>query len=276
MKIGIRTHDLATGSINDVLDKVKTYGFKNIQLVFKKAFFNGDKAILFSEENARIVGEELKKRNIQVAMLGAYFNPVHSNKTLVKENIDYFKLHLKYAHLLGCKYVGSETGSFNNDKWTYNPKNRTEEGYKETIQVFKDLVKFGEENNTIVLMEPAYGHVIYDVKCLKRAYEEINSDYLKITIDLYNLLYIGNYKNYKSIFEEALSVFNEKIKIIHLKDFYIENDKLIQCGLGEGLIDFSFIIETIKRYAPDSTLIFEGVTGDDIIPSKKLIESLIK
>ena len=67
-----------------------------------------------------------------------------------------------------------------------------------------------------------------------------------------------------------------KIKIIHLKDFYIENDKLIQCGLGEGLIDFSFIIEIIKRYAPDSTLIFEGVTGDDIIPSKKLIESLIK
>lgn len=276
MMIGIRTHDLAHGSINDVLDKVKKVGFKNIQLVFKKTFVEDEKPLLFSEESSKIVGAELKKRDIHVAMLGAYFNPVHSNKDLVRKNIEYFKLHLKYAHNLSCQYVGSETGSFNDDKWTYNPKNRTEEGYQETIKAFKELVDTAEKYNTIVLMEPAYGHVIYSPKCLERAYRDINNEHLKITIDLYNLLYIGNYQNYKDIFTEALSIFKENIKIIHLKDFYIENDKLIQCGLGKGIIDFSFIIQTIKKYAPNATLIFEGVVGEDIIQSKKLIESLIK
>ena len=37
-----------------------------------------------------------------------------------------------------------------------------------------------------------------------------------------------NYKNYKEIFEECLSLFKGKIVIFHLKDFIVENDSLKQ------------------------------------------------
>ena len=57
---------------------------------------------------------------------------------------------------------------------------------------------------------------------------------------------------------------------------YIEDEKIVQCGLGKGIIDFKFIVETVKKYAPNATLIFEGVMGDDIVSSKKLIDSLNK
>ena len=35
-------------------------------------------------------------------------------------------------------------------------------------------------------------------------------------------------------------------------------------------------LKTVKEFAPNATLIFEGVVGDDIITSKKLIDSLNK
>lgn len=276
MKIGIRLHDLAKESYKTIFKKCKDTGFDYIQLVFKKALLDDNNEImLFSKENALKVAPYLKESGLKVSMLGAYFNPVHSNKELVKNNIKYFKEHLKYASLLDCDYVGSETGSYNDDKWTYNPKNQTETGYMESIEIFKDLVMYAEKCNKTVLMEPAYGHIMYNVVTLKRCYDEINSPNLKITIDIYNLLYIGNYKNYKEIFIEALSTFKDNIKVIHLKDFYIENDSLKQCGLGKGIIDFNFIIDNVKKYCNDAVLTFEGVTGEDIPTSLELIKKII-
>ena len=277
MMIGIRLHDLKIGTLEEVKEAILKQGFEAIQLVFKKALRDEEnKPLLFSYDNALKVQECFKNTNIKVAMLGAYFNPVHSNKELVKSNIEYFKEHLKYAHLLNAQYVGTETGSYNDDKWTYNPKNQTEEGYQETMQVFKELAKCAEEYKTTILMEPAYGHVIYSVEQLKRAIDELNSSYVKVTIDLFNLLYIGNYLNYKDIFHKAMITFKNDIKIIHLKDFYIENDKMIQCGLGKGIIDFKYIMKEIKENCPDATLIFEGVTGEDISSSQLLINNLNK
>lgn len=272
MMVGIRAHDLVKGSIDEVLSSAEKEGFDAIQLVFKKALINQP----FNEENVKIVKESLAKHNIKVAMLGAYFNPVHSNKELVRSNVEYFKEHLRLAKELNCNYVGTETGSYNDDKWTYNPKNQTEEGYQDTMQVFHELIKVAKENKTTILMEPAWGHVIYNVKQLKRAYDEINSEFLKVTIDIYNLIYIGNYTQYKEIFTEALKTFKDDVKIIHLKDFYVEEGTIVQCGLGKGIIDFKFLLETIKTYAPNATMVFEGVVGKDIKTSKILIDSLNK
>ena len=277
MKIGIRLHDLGKASYKEAFKKCKDAGFEYIQLVFKKALLDDDnKPMLFSKENALTIKPYLEESGLKVAMLGAYFNPVHSNKNLVKENVDYFKEHLKYASILNTKYVGSETGSYNDDKWTYNPKNQTEEGYQESFNCFKGLVDFASINNSIILMEPAYGHVMYDVKTLKRCYDEMASKNLNITIDIFNLLYIGNYENYKDIFIEALSTFKDLIKVIHLKDFYVNDNKLIQCGLGKGIIDFEFILKNVSKYCKDAVLVFEGVTGEDIPKSLKLIKKIIK
>ena len=263
-------------SITGLLDKAVKYGFNNLQLVFKKGFVDeNNNPIPFNEDNAKIVAEELKKRNLHVAMLGAYFNPVHSNKELVKKNTEYFEEHLRLASLLDCKYVGTETGSYNDDKWTYNPKNQTEDGYQDTMKTFRHLKDVAEKYKTTLLMEPAWGHVIYSVDQLSRAIKELNSEYIKVTIDIFNLIYIGNYKNYKEIFLKALETFKDDVKIIHLKDFYVEDDKIVQCGLGKGIIDFDYLLSIVYKYSPNATLIFEGVTGEDILPSKNLISKII-
>jgi sugar phosphate isomerase/epimerase len=86
-------------------------------------------------------------------------------------------------------------------------------------------------------------------------------------------LHKKDFTNYKETFTKALSTFKDDVKVIHLKDFYLEGDGIKQCGLGKGIIDFKFIVETAKKYSPNATLVFEGVVGEDIISSKKLIDS---
>ena len=57
---------------------------------------------------------------------------------------------------------------------------------------------------------------------------------------------------------------------------HLEDGKIVQCGLGKGIIDFEFLIDTIKQYSPNATMVFEGVVGNDIKTSKLLIDSLNK
>lgn len=273
MKLGVRLHDLASGSVDEVISKCQEYGFEYVQLVFKKALKDSSgNPLLFNKDTALEIGKKFQDAGIKIAMLGAYFNPVHSNKALVESNTRYFEEHLRYASLLNAQYVGTETGSYNDDKWTYNPKNQTEEGYQDTMKTFHRLAKVAEECGTNILIEPAYGHVIYSVDQLARAVKELDSKNVSVTIDIFNLLYLGNYQDYKEIFVHACETFKDRIKVFHLKDFYPGEDKLVQTGLGKGIIDFAFIIETIRQYAPDSTMIFEGVKPEDMKESLTLVK----
>jgi len=209
-------------------------------------------------------------------MLGAYFNPVHPDQHEVEKGIIKFEEHLKIAKRLNCLYVGTETGSYQGSPWTYHPKNHTYEAMHEAISVFKRLVETAEKHDAYVAIEGAYQHVAYSPERLKLMIDHINSPRLKVTVDLFNYLNSYNYQDRMEIFEKALKLFNQKIVIFHLKDFIYEDGKLIQVGLGQGLMDYKTIIKRIKDTHPDAYLIFEGVTGDDIKTSYQYMKTLLE
>ena len=276
MKIGVRVHDFGKSDAETLAKKAKSVGFDGVQLVLNKAI-EGETGLAgtLSKEKANYFYETFKKEGLDIAMLGAYFNPVHSNKELVSNMIAKFKEHLKYENDLHAGYVGSETGSFNDDKWTYNPLNRTEEAFQEVKRIFGDLAKTAEVNNAKIALEGAYGHCMFEPKALKRLVDEIGSDSIYYTVDIYNYLSIDNYENYKEIFEECLDLFKGRIVIFHLKDFIIQDGALKQCCIGKGLIDYDYLIGRIKATNPDAFLIFEGSKPEDMEFSFNFVKSKI-
>lgn len=274
MKIGVRVHDFGKSTAEDLAKKAKQVGFDGVQLVLNKAI-DGETGMpgTLSKEKAEYFYNAFKNEGLDICMLGAYFNPVHSDKKKVHDLTEKFREHLKYANDFHAGYVGSETGSFNDDKWTYNPLNRTEEAFQEVKRIFKDLANSAEEYNAKIALEGAYGHCMFEPKALKRLVDEINSDSVYYTLDIYNYLSIDNYKNYKEIFEEGLRLFKGRIVIFHLKDFVIEDNQLKQCCIGKGLIDYDYLISRIKDEAKDAYLVFEGSKPEDMEFSYKFIRS---
>lgn len=270
-KFGVRAHDLAEKKTPEELASiVSSYGFHYLQLVFAKALDNPSYDSIYVSR----VTKALKDKDIAVAMLGAYFNPVHSSSLKVAEGIKTFENNLMIASAFGNPPVGSETGSFNDSPWIYVPKNRTEEGFLQSEKVFKGLTKKAEEVGANISIEPAYGHVMYSVSCLKRLVSDLSSPNVFVTIDLYNLLDVSNFEKRDAIFHEALSSFGAKIKIIHLKDAKVLNEKLIQLAPGEGDFHYQFMLGEIKRYCPNATLVFEGVKSDKIKDAYSYLVSL--
>lgn len=275
MKIAFRTHDLGVKGLDAAIEKVKSSGIDAVQLVAYK-FMDEIKyaPAQLNAENTAYIGKALKDAGIEVGLIGAYFNPVHSDKAKVARCKEVFKEYLKYSANLGCDTVGSETGSFNDDKWTYHPLNRTEEALQTVISTFKELAEYAKSVGAFVGIEGAAGHVCWNVATLKRAYDGINADNVRIIFDIYNYLDGSNYADYLEILDEGLKTFAGNIRIFHIKDCVFEEGKLKQVAPGKGMFDFEKLLGKIKAYDKDATLVLEGTTGDDIETSTAFIRKV--
>lgn len=279
MKIFVRAHDVAKTDEITLAKEVSKLGFDGLQLAINKCI-EGETAKYgeISKERINEISNAFKENNVEVCLIGSYFNPVHSNKELVKSNILKFKEHLSFASKFDCLYVGSETGSFNDDKWTYNPLNRTEDAFNEVKEIFKDLANYAKEVNSNISVEGADGHCMYSPLQLKRLVDEIDNGHVFVTIDTYNFLNENNYsKEYqRKIIDQCIELFGNKIKNIHLKDFIMTEEKPLKLvGLGEGLMDLKYIVNKIKENVPDANLIFEGVPRASMENSLKYIKEIL-
>ncbi len=277
MKIGVRVHDLGRNTPEELVRLTKSIGFDSVQLVINKAFIGeGEMPVYLDEQKATNIRNLFESNGIEIAMLGAYFNPVHENKDKVNTGVINFTNMLKYANIFNAGYVGSETGSFNNEPWIYHPKNRTEEGFLESVGVFKTLADEAEKYNANIALEGAFGHVCFEPKVLRRLYDIIKSDKIYFTIDLYNYLDITNYTNYLEILDEAIKVLGDRTVIFHLKDFIVENNKLVKVDIGKGMIDYKTVLKKMLDCNPNAYFIFEGNSKDGMVDSFNFIRKIEK
>lgn len=275
MKLAIRGHDLGKAGEFDLVSRLKEFGFDGVQFVPYKTY----KDIPYSpdgitDERAEALSKELSENGFETYLLGAYFNPVHSNKDKVANSIATFKRYIELASVFKTTVVGSETGSFNDDKWTYNPLNRTDEALDTVVETFTGLCDYAEKFGVNVAFEGASGHVCFKPERLRQAYDRINRKNLKIIFDIYNYLDDENYADYLNIFDKGLELFSGKIHCFHIKDCALVEGKLKQCAIGKGTFDFETLLNKIKRYDENAVLVLEGTTGEDILPSVELIRKI--
>lgn len=277
-KLFIRAHDLGVKNEENISAKLNEFGLDGVQLVAYKALDGVTYApASVTTERAESFSDCFKRNGKSVPLIGAYFNPVHPNEEKILNGIAVFKDYLTLCHSFGCNIVGSETGSYNGDKWTYHPQNRTDEALKKVIETFSELCDFAKEQNAFVGMEGAFGHVCYDVKTLDCAVKSIGADNIKIIFDLYNYLDKSNIDKMYDILAEGLQTFGDRICVFHIKDCVIgEDGSLKQCGVGKGIFDYSKILSEIIKVCPDANLVFEGTTGEDIPYAVSYIKETIK
>lgn len=276
MKICVRAHDFGKMTAPALAATVADYGFDGVQLVLGKAIEGQTGASgTITESLAQSIRKTFTDFSVEIAMLGAYFNPVHSNKNLVASNIEKFKEHLRLASEFGSRFVGSETGSFNDDQWTYNPKNRTPEAFDQVARVFGDLAISAKQYGSNLAIEGAWGHCCWNPAELRRLVDTIDNGHVFVTIDIYNYLNIDNYLHHTDIFDECLDLFGSKIVIFHLKDFVLSKGSLTQVGLGQGLMNWQYTIPRIAKYCASAYLIFEGVQPHDMRSSYAHISQLL-
>ena len=265
MKLLIRAHDLGVKGDLAVARSVKEHNLDGVQLVAYKCtddikYEPGS----ITTERAKQLGEGITSLGGEIALIGAYFNPVHPNEEKISRGVSVFKDYLSVARSIGCSYVGSETGSYNGDPWIYHPMNHSDEALSRVVETFTSLADYAAECGVSIAMEGAFGHVCHTPERLDEAVRRIGRSNIGIIFDLYNYLDISNVDAAYDILDRGLEIFDGRILLFHIKDFVIEDGKLRQCGVGRGILDYDRILSRIYSKNPNAILVLEGTVGEDI------------
>jgi sugar phosphate isomerase/epimerase len=276
MKLMIRAHDLSARGEDDIVKRLDELSLDGIQLVAYKSIsgITYDKGSL-SVERAEKIGRAIKSSGKSIALIGAYFNPVHPNAEKAQKGIEMFSDYLSLTSHLECMVVGSETGSYMGDPWGYHEDNRTQEARDRVTEIFRQLADVAATYSANVGIEGAFNHVCYSPDVLYEVIRGIDRENVRVIFDLYNYLDISNYHDAYSILDRGHELFGKDILLYHLKDFKVGDGKLVQCAVGDGILDYEKILTAIYRVNPGAVLVFEGTGENDIARSVAYVRALI-
>lgn len=273
LNITIRGHDLShVQTIEDLAEKTKEQGIHTLQLALGLSFPEmSSGANEINSGMGNYVKRVLEKQEVSVGILSCYINMIHPDLTIREELLTKFEQYLHYASSFGASMVASETGCVL-PEIQYTEENFTDEAFAEAVSVIRRLVKAGEKYQMMVGIEPGLNHPMYSLARVEQLIQAVDSDYLGIILDPTNLITSTNYQEQVQLVEEAFERFGEKICAVHLKDFRVEQEKIVPVNLGDGVIEYTKIKEIIKKNRPYLYVVLEETKNDGIRYGRSLLE----
>ena len=266
IRVGIRAHDMGKYEVSEfpkLLNLITNLDGECIQLALGKSFidFKPIKENL-TDELGNYLKKELENANIKLSVLGCYINMDNPDREKRYEEIEKFKAHLDFSkHFKDC-VVGTETGCL-----TSNP----EDAWNTFMDTLKNIVSYAEKTNTTVAIEGVKKHTVSTPEKMRLVLDSLQSKNLKVIFDPTNFLDFSNYKELDQIIEKSFELFADKIKIIHLKDFIIENNSLKVVTIGKGLFNTHKLFEYIKKYNLNVDILLENSTIETAKDCVKLV-----
>jgi len=274
MQLGIRLHDTKKLPFEERIADVSQLGFKCGHLALAKVineFPTTDEAL--TPGLAMYIKNVFAKNHVDIAVLGCYLNLANPNPEKLAQITHRYMAHIRFASWLGCGVVGTETGA-PNETYTHVPECHGEEALQTFITNLRPVVKYAEQMGVVMAIEPVWKHIVCNPKRARRVLDEIGSPNLQIILDPVNLLDICNYKDQVAIVDEAIDVLGPDVAMVHLKDFVVEDDKLVSVGAGLGQMDYTSVIKFMKERKPFIHATLENTTPENNIQVRDFIQGL--
>lgn len=274
MQLGIRLHDTVDLPFEERLANVHKQGFKCGHLALKKVISE------YSVENdaltpgfAMYLKKQFAKNDLDIAVLGCYLNLANPDKEQLQKIVETYKANIRFASMLGCGVVGTETGAPNTE-YLPVPECRSEESLELFIKNVRPIVEYAQDMGVIFAIEPVWRHIVYDPKRARRVLDEINSPNLQIILDPVNLLGIENYENREAVIDEAIELLGVDTAMVHIKDFVVENNDLKSVAAGTGIMKYDRLLSFMKKNKPFIHATLEDTNPQNAAFARKYIQDI--
>ena len=274
MRIGIRAHDVAYAPLDELIPNIHKQGFHCMHIALSKSIKEFKPGVETMTPGLAMYIKELCAENkVDVAVLGCYLNLCNPNLEKHKEIVEKYKAHIRFASILGCGVVGTETGAVN-EEYKYEPANHSDEALQCFIDNLRPIVKYAEQFGVIVAIEPVWKHIVNTVERARKVLDAIDSPNLQIIFDPVNLLYTGNIDKQDEIIEKAFDLLLKDIAVVHCKDYVVENDELKSIAAGTGGLNYPLLLKKIKEHKPYVHCTLENTVPENAVATREFMEKL--
>lgn len=274
MRLGIRAHDTKYAPLEELIPNIHNLGFKCMHIALSKSIKEFKPDICTMTPGLAMYMKELCIENkVDIAVLGCYLNLCNPDPEQHKQIVEKYKAHIRFASVLGCGVVGTETGAVNVE-YKYEPANHTEESLNLFIENLKPIVKYAEQFGVIIAIEPVWKHIVCTIERARKVLDAIDSPNLQIIFDPVNVLYTGNIDRQDEIIEQAFDLLRDEIAVVHCKDYVVEGDELKSIAAGTGGLNYPLLLKKIKQYKPYVHCTLENTVPENAIATRDFMENL--
>lgn len=265
MQFGIRLHDAVKAPLEERLKAVREQGFVCAHLALSKVISENSVAeSALTPGYAMYLKRLFDKYGLDVAVLGCYLNLANPDAGKLRAIQDKYMANIRFAAHLGAGVVGTETGAPNLE-YKFEEACWNEESLQIFINNLRPVVKYAEQMGVLMAIEPVVRHIVCNPVRARRVLDEINSPNLRIILDPVNLLEIYNYEKQDEILDEAVELLGKDVAVLHVKDFQIQDGKLVSVPVGQGMCHWERVIPYMKKEKPFMHATLENTSPDNAV-----------
>lgn len=262
--LGLRAHDFGTLPPEELAARIAASGATCVQLALAKALPGGHMMPAeFGDAGLADIKNAFSRNGISIAVIGCYIDTVNPDLDAREFSLRRFEAHIAAAAALGCRILGTETGSPIPylDPTSMDQSEGRERAFRIALQSLKRLINSAEAQGICVGVEAvAEYHALSTLEHMRILIEQCRSPALGIIFDPVNLIPLAGVADMDVFLDECFAIFGERIVAIHAKDFKMvpaENGlvKLGDLPVGTtGVMDWVGVFERLinigKQHVP--------------------------
>ncbi len=274
IQLGLRLHDGERLPLEKLLPKVRAKGFTCAHLALSKAMKEYPcTPSALTPGYAGWLKRQFTENGLDLALLGNYLNLAHPDPAALAAIQERYYAHIRFASLLGCGMVGTETGAPNGEYQTC-PKCRSDAALETFVKNLRPVVRCAERFGVILAIEPVVRHIVWNAKRCRQVLDEIGSPNLQVILDPVNLLSMENKDRADEVIAEAIELLGRDVAMVHLKD-YLPQDadgQLKSVGAGAGEMYFTRFMRFLMADKPFVYATLENTTPENAEECRKAME----
>ncbi len=249
MNIGIRLHDTTAGTLEERLAAAAKQGFSCAHIALSKVlsdFRMKDAEALLTEELADRINLALARNSLSCAVLGCYLSLADPDEERYRQTLGIYKAHLQFAGKIHAGVVGTETPAAPGAVFPDAPP-ESEEAYRLFVDRARPAVRYAEEANAILAVEPVHSHIISTPERAERLLNDLDSDHVQIILDAVNLISPEKAEKAEEVISDAIRRLGNRVRVLHMKDFTVKDGKISSLACGNGSMKYGQLLAFAKE-----------------------------
>lgn len=270
MRLGTMTKTYERPTLEAVFQAMAADGLYEAQLNLLSA---GMETMPAAADDARIREIRLlaERCGISLCGLSGTFNMIDPDEDARAEGCRRFEVLCCIAARLNVPVVALCTGSKNPiSKWEWHDDNDSEAAWADLMRTTETILNSAERHGVYLGVEIEASNIVNSSQRARRYLDAFYGSKLKILMDGANLFTPERVGHMRETLEEAFALIGGDIVLAHAKDLAATR-ALAFVAAGEGVLDFEWYIQLLRRCHYNGPLIMHGLSEKQVASSKRFL-----
>lgn len=272
MRIGLCSTDFTRPyPARELFRRIADMGYETVQLAFGSVEECGFTATPHIEIPELIPAEAIsairaasREYALPIGAVNGTWNMAHPDQEIRAEGLKRFDGFLQAVTELKCPIVSLCSGTRSClHLWRYDEATSREDAWRDMTEMMNAAVRLAEKHGVTLAIETETSNTVDSPEKARRILNEIHSPRLKMILDCANLFHKNeaSSETIRPAIDRAFRYFGEDIVLAHGKDIR-PSDGIDFCGAGFGVVDFPYMIESLRRVGFAGDMMLHGINGE--------------